>query len=147
MIKWTATPRAGRAASPMSTAAICRMAAPACTSKIAGCNSPTPSMKSPRIVGRPLIDEEPHLDRLERSLRELGMAMPMGRAALKLVMREMIARNRVEERLALHAGDARRGRGATIPFPTTPLRPTLIMTARRQDPELSEKQRQTRASP
>ena len=28
-------------------------------------------------------------------LREIGMAMPMGRAALKLVMREMIARNRM----------------------------------------------------
>ena len=48
------------------------------------------------IGGRPL-DEEPHLDRMERSLRELGMAMPMGRAALKLVMREMIARNRIAD--------------------------------------------------
>ena len=44
------------------------------------------------IVGGRSIDEEPHLDRMERSLRELGMAMPMGRAAMKLVMREMIKR-------------------------------------------------------
>ncbi|HEX4179113.1 MAG TPA: hypothetical protein VHY57_11775, partial [Rhizomicrobium sp.] len=42
------------------------------------------------LAGHP-TDEEAHLDRMERSLRELGMAMPMARAALKLVMREMIA--------------------------------------------------------
>ena len=46
------------------------------------------------IAGKPL-DEEEHLDRMERSLREIGVAMPMGRAALKIVMREMIARNRI----------------------------------------------------
>ena len=32
---------------------------------------------------------------MERSLRELDMPMPMGRAALKIVMGEMIARNRM----------------------------------------------------
>ena len=40
-----------------------------------------------------LVDEEPHLDRLERSLRELRMAMPMSRAAIKLVSRELMRRN------------------------------------------------------
>ena len=62
-----------------------------------------------------LIDEEAHLDRLERSLGELGMAMPMGRAALKLVMREMIAPQPHRERLALSAGDARRGAARSCP--------------------------------
>src|SRR4051812_42294875 len=47
------------------------------------------------VIDGKSIDEEDHLDRMERSLRELGIAMPMGRAALKLVMREMIARNRI----------------------------------------------------
>src|SRR6202012_58362 len=86
------------------------------------------------------IDEEPHLDRMERSLREIGMAMPMGRAAMKLVMREMIARNRVKNGLLyiqVSRGTARRDH----PIPETPLRPTLIMTARSSDPELSEKKR------
>lgn len=89
--------------------------------------------------GRP-IDEEPHLDRMERSLREIGMAMPMGRAAMKLVMREMIARNRVKNGLLyiqVSRGTARRDH----PIPDQPLRPTLIMTARAQDPELNEKKR------
>lgn len=40
-----------------------------------------------------LIDEEPHLDRLDRSLRELDMDWPMTRAALRVAMREIIRRN------------------------------------------------------
>ena len=86
------------------------------------------------------IDEEPHLDRMERSLREIGMKMPMDRAAMKLVMREMVRRNRVRNGLLyiqVSRGTARRDH----PIPDQPLRPTLIMTARSQDPELSEKKR------
>src|ERR1700744_4895188 len=49
------------------------------------------------ISGGTLIDEAPHLDRMERSLREIQMAMPMNREALRLVMREVVRRNRVRE--------------------------------------------------
>jgi D-alanine transaminase len=83
------------------------------------------------IDGRP-IDEEPHLDRMERSLRELGIAMPMGRAALKLVMREMIARNRIANGLLylqVTRGAVRRDH---VPPKDGP-RPTLILTMRAQD--------------
>jgi D-alanine transaminase len=78
------------------------------------------------------IDEEAHLDRMERSLGELGIAMPMGRAALKLVMREMIARNRIRNGLLylqVTRGAARRDH---VPPQKLP-RPTLIMTMRTQD--------------
>ena len=44
-----------------------------------------------------LFDEAPHLERLERSVGEIAMAMPMGRAALGLVMRELVRRNRVRD--------------------------------------------------
>ena len=77
-------------------------------------------------------DEEPHLDRMERSLRELGMAMPMGRAALKLVIREMIAKNRMADcflYLQVTRGAAKRDH---VP-PADGPRPTLIMTMRGQD--------------
>ncbi len=40
-----------------------------------------------------LIDEEPHLDRLDRSLGELDMAWPMSRSAMKVAMREIVRRN------------------------------------------------------
>jgi D-alanine transaminase len=83
------------------------------------------------IGGRPL-DEDGHLDRMERSLRELGMAMPMGRAALKLVMREMIARNRIANGflyLQVTRGAVKRDH---VPPQDGP-RPTLILTMRAQD--------------
>jgi D-alanine transaminase len=83
------------------------------------------------IDGRPLEEEE-HLDRMERSLRELGIAMPMGRAALKLVMREMIMRNKLPNGflyLQVTRGAVKRDH---VP-PADPPRPTLIMTMRNQD--------------
>ena len=45
------------------------------------------------VHGGVVIDEEPHLVRLERSLRELRISMPMTRAAMKLVMHEVLRRN------------------------------------------------------
>src|SRR4029077_9442476 len=47
------------------------------------------------VLNGRLMDEEGHLDRLERSLAALTMAMPMARAAVKHVRREMIRRNRL----------------------------------------------------
>ena len=76
---------------------------------------------------------------MERSLRELGMPMPIGRAALKLVMREMIARNRIADGflyIQVTRGAVKRDH---IP-PAEPPRPTLILTMRRQDlPGLNER--------
>lgn len=79
-----------------------------------------------------LMDEEEHLDRLERSLRELEMAMPMRRTALKLVMHELVRRNRVREGLIylqVTRGAVRRDH----PIPQHVPRPTLILTARSWD--------------
>ena len=79
-----------------------------------------------------LLDEEGHLDRLERSLRELGMPMPIGRAALKLVTREMIARNRMPTGfiyLQVTRGAVKRDHVPPVDGP----RPTLIITMRAQD--------------
>ena len=43
-----------------------------------------------------LLDEDEHFDRLERSLRELQMAMPMSRGVLKFVLRELVRRNAID---------------------------------------------------
>src|SRR5262249_56128852 len=40
-----------------------------------------------------LIDEGPHIDRLDRSLRELRIAWPMSRATLSFVIRDLIPPN------------------------------------------------------
>src|SRR5690349_3950373 len=42
-----------------------------------------------------LIDERRHLQRLERSLAELRIRMPMSMRALGIIVREVIIRNRI----------------------------------------------------
>jgi D-alanine transaminase len=79
-----------------------------------------------------LIDEVPHLDRLERSLNELRIAMPMRRQALMLITRELIRRNDLHDGLVymqVTRGVAPRDHG----FPAQ-ARPTLVMTTRRMKP-------------
>ncbi|HEX4260947.1 MAG TPA: D-amino-acid transaminase [Acetobacteraceae bacterium] len=79
------------------------------------------------------IDEERHLARLERSLRELRIAMPMSRAALLHVLAEVARRNRVREGLLymqVTRGVARRDHA--FPKPGTP--PALVVTIRRVPP-------------
>jgi D-alanine transaminase len=91
------------------------------------------------VVG--VIGEEPHLDRLERSVGEIGMAMPMGRDALKLVIREMARRNGVRDGLIymqVTRGALRRDHAIPIKQP----RPNLIVTARRIDAAQNDKRRE-----
>lgn len=48
------------------------------------------------VVAGKLVDENPHLDRLARSLSELSMAPAMGKGPLRHVMGELIRRNRLD---------------------------------------------------
>jgi len=93
------------------------------------------------VVDGSFLDEEEHLDRLERSVGEIGMAMPMDRAALKLITREMARRNRVRDGLIyfqVTRGAVRRDHAVS----DSPPRPTLIITARNLDPLQTERRRQ-----
>lgn len=79
------------------------------------------------------VDEDLHLSRLERSLREIRLPMPMSRAALRLVLREVARRNRVTEGLLymqVTRGVARRDH----PFPAKPVPPALVVTVKRIPP-------------
>lgn len=94
------------------------------------------------VASGALLDEEEHLDRLERSLRELAMAMPMSRGALKFVLRELVRRNRVDNGILymqVTRGTLRRDHA----IPKTPPRPSVILTARRLDPRAIEARRKT----
>ena len=51
------------------------------------------------VLGGKLIDFEGHAVRLERSLRELGMEMPMSRDDLLQIHRRLVAENGIEEGL------------------------------------------------
>ena len=84
------------------------------------------------MVHGTLVDEESHLDRLERSLRALRIAMPMSRAALKLVSREVMRRNGLSHGflyMQVTRGVAPRDHN----FPKG-AKPALVMTTRQTKP-------------
>ena len=74
-----------------------------------------------------LVDETRHMERLERSLGELRIAMPMSRAALGLVLREVIRRNRVRTGLVYlqvtRGADTKRNHA----FPGPEVKPTVFL--------------------
>ncbi|HZH27017.1 MAG TPA: D-amino-acid transaminase [Azospirillaceae bacterium] len=81
------------------------------------------------IVDGNLVDEEPHIDRLDRSLKELRIPWPMSRRAMALVTRQLIRRNGVRNGIVyiqITRGVAPRD----FKFPKDP-RPTLVMTTRK----------------
>lgn len=82
------------------------------------------------VRGGLLMDEAYHLDRLQRSLKELQIAMPMALAPLRQVVRHVMRRN------ALHNGmiylQVTRGVACRDhPFPNPAVRPSIVITARR----------------
>ncbi len=85
-----------------------------------------------------MVDERRHLDRLQRSLRELRISLPMPLTALGVVMRETIRRNRVRDGivyLQITRGVARRDHG----FPPAGTPPSVVVTARNLDVAGNEK--------
>jgi D-alanine transaminase len=83
------------------------------------------------VRGGRLVDERLHMDRLQRSLRELHIRMPMPVAALGVILRETIVRNRVRDGilyLQITRGVARRDHA--FPPNTTP---SIVVTARSLD--------------
>ena len=81
------------------------------------------------VRGGRLIDERRHLDRLKRSLAELRIRLPMSPAALGIVLREVIAKNRIGYGivyLQVTRGVARRDHA----FPAPEVRPSVVVTAR-----------------
>ena len=86
-----------------------------------------------------LVDEELHLARLHRSLGELRIAPPLGDAALKIVMREVIRRNGVATGI-VYLQATRGAAPRDHAFPKS-AKPTLVVTSRRSrppDPRLGE---------
>ncbi len=76
-----------------------------------------------------IVDQTRHLDRLERSLREIEIAMPVTRKAIAVILREVVRRNRVHDGLVylqVTRGVARRDH----PFPPPGTPPALVVTAK-----------------
>jgi D-alanine transaminase len=76
-----------------------------------------------------LIDERRHLERLQRSLCELRIRIPISLRALDVVLHETVRRNRIGYGivyLQITRGVARRDHA----FPTVPVEPSIVVTAR-----------------
>lgn len=86
-----------------------------------------------------VIDSGLHLDRLERSLRELSIRMPMSRSALLIVMRETAKRNRVKNG-GVYVQVSRGVWPRDHAFPPADLPPTVVMTAKPHDRAKAEAQ-------
>ena len=82
------------------------------------------------VVDGRMIDADGHFTRLERSLGEIEVSMPMSRAALRIVLDEIVRRNRVREGIVYL--QITRGTAPRIhAFPAAAIRPALVVTARR----------------
>ena len=89
------------------------------------------------LFGGKLADPRGHFARLERSLAELRIALPMSERALTLVLKETVRRNGVREGLVylqVSRGVAPRDHA----FPNPPVPPSVVITVSRVDRVASE---------
>lgn len=91
------------------------------------------------VRNRRIHDAQGHMARLMRSLAELRIAPPMSEAALWVVLREAMRRNRVRNGIVYVEISRGATRGRDHTFPTTPVRPTLVVTAKSLDSALLAK--------
>lgn len=86
-----------------------------------------------------LVDERRHLARLQRSLGELRIRLPMPFSALSIILHETIRRNRVRDGIVyLQATRGVSRRDHAFPAPQTA--PSLVVTARNLDRSKREKE-------
>jgi D-alanine transaminase len=90
------------------------------------------------VRGGRLVDERRHMERLQRSLSELRIAMPMSAKSLGVVLHETVRRNRVRwgiVYLQINRGVSHRDHA----FPPAGTLPSIVVTARNLDWANAEK--------
>ncbi len=88
-----------------------------------------------------IIDMTGHLNRLDRSLRELSIDWPMARAAVEIVIGEVVRRNRVHNGL-VYLQVTRGVASRDFLFPEG-IRPSLVVIAKKADPAFNAKRAET----
>ena len=89
------------------------------------------------VRGGRLVDEGRHMARLKRSLGELRIGWPMKPAALAVVMREVVRRNRVRDGL-LYLQVSRGVAPRNHAFPAADVPPAIVVTAHGLDTAAQE---------
>jgi D-alanine transaminase len=84
------------------------------------------------VRGGRLVEEQRHMARLDRSLNELRIRQPMSAAALSVVVRETVRRNRVHNG-SVYVQITRGVAPRDFPFPPAGTRPTVVVVARSND--------------
>ncbi|MCG7503740.1 D-amino-acid transaminase [Mesorhizobium retamae] len=84
-----------------------------------------------------IVDMKRHLDRLDRSLRELRIDWPIGRKPLEIVLREVVRRNQVFNGL-VYVQVTRGVASRDFLFPADTMS-SLVVTARKVNPALAAK--------
>ncbi|MFI0848265.1 D-amino-acid transaminase [Mesorhizobium sp. IMUNJ 23232] len=88
-----------------------------------------------------IIDTTGHLNRLERSLRELSIGWPVRRAAMEVIVGEVVRRNRVTNGL-VYLQVTRGVANRDFVFPAN-ARPSLVVIAKKADPAINAKRAET----
>jgi len=83
------------------------------------------------FINGSLVDVNEHLDRLERSLKEIRLSSPLSRTTLLVVFQQIIRKNRLQNGL-LYLQITRGVAARAFPFPTS-TRPCTVVTARAFD--------------
>ena len=91
------------------------------------------------VIGGRLWDLDGHLARMKRSLAELRIEQPMGRAALEVVIGELLRRNRLADAL-VYIQTTRGVAPRNHAFPTDVTAPVMVATARPFDLDASDAQ-------
>lgn len=89
------------------------------------------------LFGGRLSDPEGHFRRLARSLAELRIRPAMGEGALKIVLQEVVRRNRVMDGL-LYLQVTRGTAPRDHPFPDPAVTPSIVVTAKHVDHRAAE---------
>lgn len=81
------------------------------------------------LINGEYADARGHLDRLERSLNELSIVMPVPRQTLMMIIREVVRKNH-SRNASIYIQISRGVAARDFKFPTKSVRPSLIVTIR-----------------
>ena len=79
------------------------------------------------VLDGKLVDSASHLARLERSVGEIGLALPESLARIEELQKELIARNQLDQGMVYLQVTRGADKGRDFPFPKGDVRPTLVM--------------------
>lgn len=84
------------------------------------------------VMAGKLLDNDAHLKRLERSLREIGMAMPMPAEEIVAIQRELIERNNIVEG-TVYLQVTRGAADRDFVFPPADTKQTVVLFTQKRD--------------